>query len=126
MDKLFSEMSREEKLDTFEHYIDGNKIEVKVGGNGRWKIAAVPSFNPRNAYRKALTKPSINWDHVAKQFEYMATDSSGLTFLYKEKPELRSLCYVSELGCTLASGFASFVQGTCDFKDSLVQRPFQS
>lgn len=125
MDKTFGKMSREEKLDLFADYIDGAKIEVRVRGSSVFKPTNTPSFHPEHAYRKALTEPSINWDHVAKEYNYMATDKSGATFLYKLKPHKSSSFFNSESYRPRADIFASFVKGTCDWENSLVKRPEQ-
>ena len=74
---------------------------------------------------KAITKPSIDWSHVNEVFQYLAMDEDGHHYLFIEEPEPGE-----EEGewtaydlYVLAEHFASFVQGTCDWRDSLVKRP---
>lgn len=67
-------------------------------------------------------KPSINWDHVSKDYNYLAEDKDGFVCLYKSKPIIGTSEWLSE-NFHRAAGFASFKPGTCDWKDSLVVRP---
>ena len=72
---------------------------------------------------KAITKPSIDWDHVSEDFQYLAMDSGGLHHLFAEKPERAESEWVTHALYIYANHFASFTPGTCDWKDSLVKRP---
>ena len=72
---------------------------------------------------KAITKPSIDWDHVSEDFQYLAMDVRGLHHLFAEKPERISAEWVTHAPYIYADHFASFTPGTCDWKDSLVKRP---
>ena len=35
---------------------------------------------------KKVTKPSIDWDHVAPKYKYLSEDSDGIAFLYDGEP----------------------------------------
>ena len=76
---------------------------------------------------KAVTKPSIEWSHVSECFQYLAMDADGECYLYTDKPlQGERQCerqWVSSMRLTPANHFASFVPGTCNWKDSLVKRP---
>ena len=72
---------------------------------------------------KAVTKPTIDWSHVSEHFKYLAMDSGGLHHLFAEKPERSSREWTTCELYIYAEHFASFVPGTCDWKDSLVKRP---
>jgi hypothetical protein len=73
---------------------------------------------------KKVTKPSINWEHVDSKFNYLAEDSCGAAFLYKEEPFIASTSWGIQRGEAVeAFMFASYVQGTCNWKESLVKRP---
>ena len=72
---------------------------------------------------KAVTKPSIDWDHVSEDFQYLAQDSNGVCYLYTGKPSQGECQWVTNMLCTPAIHFASFTPGTCDWRDSLVKRP---
>lgn len=76
-----------------------------------------------DVYEEPKTKPSINWEHVEQRFKWMATDVDGNTYLFSIKPEKRRVLWESEFSYILASVFSSFVPGTCNWKDSLVERP---
>jgi hypothetical protein len=70
-----------------------------------------------------LTKPSINWVHVADKFVAMATDAGGVTWLHDKTPTRGKVTWCGSSDYTVAHTFASFIPGTCDWKDSLVLRP---
>ena len=72
---------------------------------------------------KAITKPSIDWDHVSENFQYLAMDEDGSHHLFAEKPEPIVLEWAADALYIHAEHFASFSAGTCDWKDSLVERP---
>ena len=124
--KTFGELSREDQLALFEAWLDGKTIEFKsfLSGDG-FMVNHHPSWDSRGCYRVALTKPSINWDHVHPMYRFMATDKSGHTYLYTHEavPWLggEAFCTVAGTNCA-ATTFTSFKEGTCDWKDSLVKR----
>ncbi len=72
---------------------------------------------------KAITKPSIDWNHVSEDFQYLAMDETGLHHLFAEKPELTMSEWATSTIYIYAGHFASFVHGTCNWRDSLVKRP---
>lgn len=96
---------------------------------GVWSVTfGKPYFDTHIAYRAKplpLTKPSINWDHVAPEWKWLATNESGNSFLFKEKPSVSVFYWYHVDGCALALTFSSFAPGTCDWKDSLVERPMK-
>lgn len=73
---------------------------------------------------KKVTKPSINWEHVASKFNYLAEDSCGTAYLYEEEPFISRAAFGSRGGEAIeAFMFASYKKGTCNWKESLVKRP---
>ena len=73
---------------------------------------------------KKVTKPSINWEHVRDEYNYLAQDIDGSAWLYWEEPKLSELGWAAELGdFALADSHASYTPGTCDWKETLVKRP---
>ena len=75
---------------------------------------------------KKVTKPSIDWDHVAPKYKYLSEDSDGIAFLYDGEPYVAtdaSAWYAQSDEVLEADGFASYTKGTCDWKDSLIKRP---
>lgn len=73
---------------------------------------------------KKVTKPSINWEHVDSKFKYLAEDPCGSAFLYEEKPFTALTSWGIQGGEAIeAFMFASYVKGTCNWKESLVKRP---
>ena len=73
---------------------------------------------------KALTKPSVNWEHVSSEFKYLAEDADGGVFLYEDKPYTSTETWMVDNGDLVeAHILASYTKGTCDWKESLVKRP---
>lgn len=73
---------------------------------------------------KKVTKPSINWEHVRKDFKFLAQDSNGNAYLYWEKPALATAGWEPTRGdFAEAQSYASYTPGTCDWQYSLVERP---
>ena len=75
---------------------------------------------------KAITKPSIDWDHVSEEFQYLAMNKEGLHLLFAEEPTRGDVEWTAPAPYELyilAEHFTSFVPGTCNWKDSLVKRP---
>jgi hypothetical protein len=72
-----------------------------------------------------LTKPSIEWSHVAPEYKWLADWRSGEGFLFTCKPKVSNSWQWG--GCDgklgRVSAFASYTPGTCDWRDSLVERP---
>jgi hypothetical protein len=73
---------------------------------------------------KKVTKPSINWGHVRGEYNYLAQDIDGSAWLYWEEPKLGEVGWDVALGdFALADSHVSYTPGTCDWKESLVERP---
>ena len=73
---------------------------------------------------KKVTKPSINWEHVDSKYNYLAEDPCGAASLYEEEPFTALTSWGIQGGEAVeAFMFASYVKGTCDWKESLVKRP---
>ena len=83
---------------------------------------------------KALktTKPKIDWAQVSENYRYLARDADGRVFLYAIRPEITTPEWrapewwsLDDGTCADASVFKSLEVGTCDWRDSLVERPLQ-
>ena len=73
---------------------------------------------------ESATKPSINWEHVSSEFNYLAEDADGVVFLYEDKPFTATESWMVDNGdLAEAHTLASYTKGTCGWKDSLVKRP---
>lgn len=127
-------------------YADGAEIEVIVPNPFRkpnsWVTVSPETFHGFNFsfcdYRTKKTPDSINWDHVAPEYKWMARSEKGSVYLFKEKPITGSeplggnFCSGPRFGNwfwaynqkgTPADTHFSYKRGTVDWKDSLVERP---
>lgn len=114
-----------QKIAVMQAFAEGKNIEC-LSFNRTWSAfqkGHEPVWNWDDFdYRVAETKPSINWNHVSKDFNYLAEDRDGFAFLYRSRPTASTSEWFSE-NIHPVVGFASFKPGTCDWKDSLVVRP---
>jgi hypothetical protein len=98
-------------------------------GTGVWVEIFDPCWEVIVTYRVKsvpLTKPSINWAHVAPQYKWLAQDEDGRAWLYADVApsyDVYSKYWSSPLEMVRAIAFSSFQLGTCNWKDSLVERP---
>jgi hypothetical protein len=107
-------------------YADGKRIEYRnLTASSMWKpVINCPLWNwDACDYRIAIEKPSINWDHVSKKYNYLAIDENGVAYMYAVCPELQIEMWSSEESFICPDCLASFNPGNCDWKDSLVCRP---
>jgi hypothetical protein len=132
-------MNKEQTLKAIEvmqAYVDGKKIQVTPPRNQlligiaaeQWIDIDNPSWEWRLVdYRvKPVSKPSIIWDHVHPDYKYLFTESNGSSYLVASEPTLSSAYWLIDAEdeyYVKAEGFASFIPGDCDWKESLVQRP---
>lgn len=126
--KPFGDLEREEQLALFEAWLDGNPIEFYNFSYSQW-FSGEPMWDEQVIYRIKPVQPSIDWDHVHPDYKYLAIDNNGASHLFRYKPAINNRSYWqakngiymdNEIDATL---FTSFKAGTCDWKDSLVERP---
>lgn len=127
-------MNTKEKIEVMQAYLEGEVVQLRYGqewvdwnseelgepvwcwDSDEWRIKP-----------KEVIKPSIEWDHVAKHFNFLATDQTEVSLLYECKPVWSPTlkCWIASKGEYIpARYFQSFKSGTnCPPKDSLVERP---
>lgn len=72
------------------------------------------------------TKDSIDWSHVHERYKWMARDSDGDAIIFENKPCIPtrySRFWSPDGKFVFADDYASYKQGTCDWRESLVERP---
>ena len=72
---------------------------------------------------KSVTKPSIDWSHVSPEYNYLAQDANGRGYLCGKNPHRIATAWSMESPYISASAFTSYTPGTCDWQDSLIERP---
>ena len=90
------------------YYVDGN-------------VTLFP--HPVEIVKATTIKPSIDWSHVSPEYNYLVQDSDGEGYLCGKKPTHVKSGWFAESVNISASTFTSYTPGTCDWKDSLVERP---
>ena len=118
--RLLTKDERRQLMDHDGEIAQYNGYDFHVAADVHWSSNVI-----YRAVRPVPTKPSINWDHVADEFIAMATEEDKDTWLYEKIPTDKDFGWVSCRDHTTspADSFASFVPGTCDWRDSLVIRP---
>lgn len=71
----------------------------------------------------APTKPSIDWSHIAPRFKWLARDNDGEAYFFEKEPTAGRWRWCVLGGYGIAHTLASYHPGTCDWRDSLIQRP---
>lgn len=107
-------------------WAEGKKVEFRSIGGGAWHETGNPVWEwKRFEYRIAIEKPSINWDHVDRSYNFLSIDKDNRGFLYTQKPYLcNDRTYWRGGGTPIsACTFISLNPGNCDWKDSLIIRP---
>lgn len=103
---------------------DSLEIEYWSPGLNSWQPAETPTWEPTTKYRLKPTKPSIDWSQVAPEYKWLARDASSLCgYLYKNKPHKDKGSWNALGAVARADAFTSYRPGTCDWEDSLVERP---
>ena len=123
--KRFGELAELDQMALFAAWLRGEVIE-NYCTNSKWYLNNHPSWANGVAYRikpVELTKPSIDWSHVHEDYKWMATDEEGGTFVFTSLPRLKRDVWSNDHDEPEAAIFTSFKVGTCDWKDSLVERP---
>lgn len=123
--KPFGELSDAEVGALFRAHLAGKSIEFYSGMAEDWRPVELPCWWHRTPYRIApepLIPDSINWEHVAPEFKWMARDEDGRAYMFREEPRLERNEWVSSPAGSLAVSFASYRRGTVDWRDSLVRR----
>ena len=74
---------------------------------------------------ESATKPSIDWSQVKEEYKWLSVDKDGGAYVYEDEPERSGSDYWFSHNGSLneVNGLASYVPGTCNWKDSLVKRP---
>lgn len=120
-----------EMIAVMQAWEEGKKIEY-LSLDDNWYPCIDPVWDWYvSDYRIAVTKPSINWDHVSPEYNWLALDKSDDAdlncFLYTGKPLLspweERWGILASAKYASAEGFASLDRGTCDWNESLVMRP---
>ena len=104
-------------------FTNGKESTYTIDGKFREEDENPSLYSHPVEITKKLTKPSINWDHVHESFKYLVQDEDGGCWLTKDRPVATPISWAGGDTVRDATHFASIVPGTCDWKDSLVQRP---
>ena len=74
---------------------------------------------------KAITKPSIDWTQIKDEYKWLAVDVNECAYVYENEPNIDGSTFWCSSSATyfLVNGLVSYSRGTCDWKDSLIERP---
>ena len=82
--------------------------------NGEWKSDGIHEW---------IDKPSPPWAEVPKWFNWFAMDENGKQFYYEGRPINQGSSWIFRSGAFLNIHNDHRIPVTCDWKDSLVERP---
>ena len=124
--KLFGDMTADEKKALMCAWVDGITIEGRSDhAYSKWSPCDNPGWYVNFFYRVALDTPSIDWDHVAPEYKWLAVDKHGGAHLFSEKPYPYDCGWLKPADHTLrspAESHSSLKLGNCNWVDSLVRR----
>jgi len=92
--------------------------------NGNWQIDGGHTHQDNRIISEWIDKPSPPWAEVPKWFNWFAADSNGRQFYYPQKPTTSG--YYAWLSISLEPieiPIPHRIPVTCNWKDSLVERP---
>ena len=113
--------------------LDNEEVEFKYyRGGGKWmplntlfiSFDGIDDDKHKYEFRIKLTKPSIDWNHVSDELNFLAIDKDGTGYVYTNKPKMGHAAWGSDGDENFSvSAFKSLDVGNCDWKDSLIERP---
>ena len=99
-------------------------FSINYTGDGKYCVEGNVTLFPHPVeVVKSVTKPSIDWSHVSPEYNYLAQNSNGDSYLCGKEPTTHITVWDMESPYIFATTFTSYVPGTCDWKESLVERP---
>lgn len=95
----------------YERFSDGGWVDIE------------PRWTQMTVYRvKSKTKPSVDWSVLKKAWRFIARDLGGDAYCYADKPTQGNSGWLRGVSMRI-DHLASYDPGTCDWRDSLVERP---
>lgn len=89
---------------------------------GVWHAQAIYRQNP-DWTPEPLTKPDVPWDVLSDWVQWMARDADGDLVCFERKPDRYPSYWDEYSGRSEAISALKIDPGTCDWRDSLIQRP---
>lgn len=123
----------QDKIAIMQAYLRGEIIEMTTARGDRnehWVVEHNPTWNwGPMLYRVKLeevTYDTMDWTNIDVKYRYAARDECGDVYLYKHKPKCHRTSWWEnhwdEFSHNLSDFFLGHVKGTCDWKDSLINR----
>ena len=74
---------------------------------------------------ESAAKPSIDWSQIKDEYKWLAVDVNECAYVYENEPNIDGSTFWCSSSATyfLVNGLVSYSRGTCDWKDSLIERP---
>jgi len=115
-----------EKMAVMQAFMDGKEIEHTVRGEDTW----FPAYSPRwdwfgfkyRIKQEPVTYPTVDWSIFTDDVQWLAWDKSGIGYLYAKEPIALSDRWLGA-AVAKAGSIKGVTRGTCDWKDSKIQRP---
>jgi hypothetical protein len=120
----FGRMPREAQLALFAAWLDGGVIQ-RADNGGWWPVDGPPEWWAVTAYRvrpAPVTPDVIPWAALAPKWKWAARDKNGSVWVYDQTPILESVVWRTDEFEKIDRLLAIRI-GTCDWRDSLQQRP---
>lgn len=120
--------------DLIQAQLDGKTVQYwTYSDGGKWvdymatmqiRLESLGNVVDSKTYQIKITKPSIDWSSVSDDYKYLARNEGGFARLFKNRPTLgKAVWQGSGEGGTDATSHKSYNPGTCQWSESLVERP---
>ena len=101
---------------------------IEMYTDSGWSVVNNPLWTSSYTYRAAplpATKPSVDWSALDKKWKFMAMDRKGWIYAYSDRPEIDCQEWATPGGdhINISGLLTSYKPGTCDWRDSLIERP---
>ena len=120
--KQLKDLTEDAQKEILWRHYNGEVIEIYWHLTGWQDVADTHKLVPDHIYRGALVKPKIDWSHVAYDFSWLAVDQDEEVFFFTTKPTKSDIDWCCDGNVVNAGAFESYKRGTCNWKDSLIER----
>ncbi|QRE00576.1 hypothetical protein [Burkholderia phage BCSR129] len=123
----YGALSKDKKLELVGGWIDGAVVYYKVNAADPWQVMDPVSWVSAYYYMLEYQLPTVSWDCVATNWNWLAVDASGTAKLYANQPVYLTSNGIwqdqnSAFAPISAQYFASYDRGNSQPADSLYSR----
>ena len=116
-----------EKIAIMQAFADGAAIEYGINDGSRWYSDHSPDWRwsvfDYRIKQEPVTYPTVDWSIFTDDMQWIAFDENGDCYAYTDKPKVNNNMWILSAGKVFSTQHIKIGRGTCDWRDSLIQRP---